>query len=241
MNIPNFPNLPNNLLINNADIAEQSTVTFFSTVLKSDFSITQVNAVLAQYSKLMSIQKTTIPSQLNFVVSPAKSLEVSQDFSNSINSVKNYLAQGETGNLGKYQINASTLEKLNYLKSGTSEKKSNIVSINDSSNWSGFNGINSKFDFLKNFFQQEFAISQLYEKNYQSLITSTSFFSTLTDSQKLGFLQVANISGVSAAISLYNFFIGKSVDLSKFDLEKITVATQYQAGFQASELSKKLK
>lgn len=152
-----------------------------------------------------------------------------------------YLGQGVTGSLGKYQLNAGSLEQLGFLKSGAlGNLSSNALAINGAANWSGLNSINSKFDFLKNASIQETAIGKLYEQNYQKLSTQTDFFSKLSDSEKAGFLQVSQVSGITGAKALYDSFNGKNVNLSQFAQGSVTAVAQYKAGFQASEIGKKL-
>lgn len=152
-----------------------------------------------------------------------------------------YLGQGVTGSLGKYQLNAGGLEQLGFLKSGSlASLGSNALAINGAANWSGLNGVNSKLDFLKNASIQETAIGKLYEQNYQKLSAQTAFFSKLADSEKAGFLQVAQTSGINGAKALFDSFNGKNVNLSQFAQGSVTAVNQYKAGYQASELGKKL-
>lgn len=114
-----------------------------------------------------------------------------------------YLRQGLTGSLGKYQIDAESLEQLGYLKSGTMLKiKSPILAINSSANWSGRRGINSKIDFLSSVTEQESAILQLLEKHFQTYLKNLT--TTLTQDQIMGLLMVSWLSGPSAITNLIN-------------------------------------
>jgi hypothetical protein len=121
-----------------------------------------------------------------------------------------YLSQGLTGNLGKYQVDANSLEQLGFLKAGTVNKaESAAAAINSAANWTGANGINSAADFLTNPAVQEKVIEQLFEKNYETLTKTIPGFSKLTDSEQAGLLQIAHLSGLGGVKTLMNDFGGK--------------------------------
>jgi hypothetical protein len=112
-----------------------------------------------------------------------------------------YLGQGLSGSLGLYQMDAGSLEKLGYLKTG-SESKAGSAAVNLAANWTGISGVKSKTDFLTNPSVQEAVVGQMMEKNYQTLMSSSAAFAKLSDSQQAGLLQVAQLSGVASAQSL---------------------------------------
>lgn len=126
-----------------------------------------------------------------------------------------YLNQGLSGKLGKYQVDATSLEKMGFLKSGTVAKaKSAADAINKAANWTGAQGIKSKTDFLTNPNIQETVVAKMFEDNYQLLSKTIPNFSKLTDSEVAGLLQVCQFSGVSQAQDLLKSFGGKLPNIS---------------------------
>jgi hypothetical protein len=124
-----------------------------------------------------------------------------------------YLGQGLTGSLGKYQIDAAYLEQLKFLKTGTLTKtRSSTVAINSAANWSGYRNINSKTDFLSNISEQEKAILLILEHNFQSYLLKTGLTASLTQSQIAGLLLISYVSGTSGISALTNV-LGSTANL----------------------------
>jgi hypothetical protein len=152
-----------------------------------------------------------------------------------------YKSQGFTGNLGKYQFNSVNLELLGYLKAGSLAKRqsqagANALTINEAANWTGKNGSNSASDFLTNSGEQEAAIQALWYYNANWLTGNTSFFTTATVGQQVGFLLVAQIASVQAVVRFNDFLMGRNVDGNLADYTgRFTLLDYFQAGQLASD------
>lgn len=172
-----------NLLITETDILIQP----YPVALISDFTAGQTRAVLAQASRIFA------PNNL-------------------------YNIQDSRGRVGKYQFSSATLETLGYLKTGSTEAVknqpgANALAINTGSNWTGQNQINSVTDWLLSPGVQERSVVDFYLYNRQKLVERSALTATLNPNQLAGLLLVAHIAGVSEALRLLNYNLGKITTL----------------------------
>jgi hypothetical protein len=117
--------------------------------------------------------------------------------------------------VGKYQFNAQTLELLGYLKSGTqdslrNQNGANALAINAGSNWTGLNQINSATDWKNSAGVQEQAVVNLYQLNLAQMKKINQTVSALSPDQIAGLLLVAHVAGVTEALRLLNYNLGKT-------------------------------
>lgn len=181
--VVNIPKPAANLLITETDILIQP----YPVSLISDFSAGQTRAVLAQASRIFA-------------------------------PYNQYANQDRQGRVGKYQFNSATLEALGYLKTGTvdgvkNQPGANALAINTGSNWTGQNQINSVTDWFNSPGIQERSVVDLYLYNCQKLKDLSALIVTMEPNKLAGLLLVAHIAGVSEALRLLNYNLGKIATL----------------------------
>jgi hypothetical protein len=169
-----------NLLITETEILIQP----YPVSLLPDFTAGQTRAVLAQANKIFAPNNT-------------------------------YQSQDTVGRVGKYQFNAQTLELLGYLKSGTqdslrNQNGANALAINAGSNWTGLNQINNVTDWKNSAGVQEQAVVNLYQLNLTQMKKINQTVSALSSDQIAGMLLVAHVAGVTEALRLLNYNLGKT-------------------------------
>lgn len=175
----NIPKPAASLLITETDILIQA----WPVSAISDFTAGQTRAVLAQASRIFA------PNNL-------------------------YTSQDSQGRVGKYQFSSQVLEALGYLKTGSvtlvkNQPGANALAINTGSNWAGLYQINSITDWFNSPGIQERAAVDLYQHNLKKLNAVSSLISSLDLNVRSGLLLVAHIAGVTEALRLLNYNLGK--------------------------------
>jgi len=116
---------------------------------------------------------------------------------------QNYSAVNQYNYIGKYQFGAQALETLGYLKAGSSKTFGNNA-LNDPSNWTGKDGINSKESFFNSPQVQESIMFQNLKFNYGVLNNKNAITTNDSPERIAGLLASAHLLGAGGAIDLAN-------------------------------------
>lgn len=149
------------------------------------------------------IFKSAEVTSLRNSLDPLKPTDVDILFADIANKVSsnNQNKTGTNNELGKYQFTVSNLIGLGYLSMPRSEEITKDL-VNNTSLWTGLNGIKSKQEFLSNRLVQEEAMLKLTKANYDKLISLDKI--SEKDDPKIvgGFLASAHVFGATGADDL---------------------------------------
>lgn len=122
------------------------------------------------------------------------------DIANKVSS-NNQNKTGTNNELGRYQFTISNLIVLGYLSLPPSQKITKYL-VDDTSFWTGLNGIKSKQEFLSNRLVQEEAMLKLTNANYNTLVSFNKISEKDDPKIVAGFLASAHIFGATGADDL---------------------------------------
>jgi hypothetical protein len=134
-------------------------------------------------------------------------------------SNNNYKAVNKLGYIGKYQMGASMLTDLGYVKRGTTNKQLDNPDV-----WTGKNGVVSKESFLENSEAQERAMDEELTLNSKRLTKMGVIDSTTTDQERAGFLATSHLLGTGGARDMKQGVV-------KTDANGITGNEYYKLGY----------
>ena len=109
-----------------------------------------------------------------------------------------YKAETEDWCIGKYKLSAQVLAEQGYIKRDAAKAGDNKA-INNSANWTGKDGINSKDDFKNSPAVQEKVMDQLLKTNYKILQNTGAIKSDDSQFTQAGMLLVAHLIGPESA------------------------------------------
>lgn len=181
-----------------------------------------------------AVQKQPIPSSAVCGLSIAQTQALLAQIGQS-ESGGNYQSVNTLGFSGKYQFGAQALETQGYLKIGSSKTGTNKQVITNSSNWTGLNGCNSQQDWLNNPSVQENAMTTLVLSNCKQLRKNNVLTSSSSPETIGGYLYVAQLGGVGAAIKLWQ--LNNNQGGSDFtDAFGTSASSRYSLGSSAVQL-----
>lgn len=111
-----------------------------------------------------------------------------------------YTVTNSLGYVGGYQFGAQALETLGYLKPGSSRQGNSA--LNNPSNWTGKNGLNSVDDFKVNPEAQDAAFKENAEFNFNQLNRLGVINDSSTDAEIGGYLAASHLLGAGGARNL---------------------------------------
>jgi hypothetical protein len=136
-------------------------------------------------------------------------------------SSNNYQARNQLGYIGGYQVGASTLETLGYLKKGSSKKGNSAV--NDPANWTGKGGLKNVDDFLKSPESQDKVFAENIKFNQRVLKNKGTISKDTPPEELAGYLAASHLLGAG----------GASKDLTTTDANNVSGAKYFELGKQA--------
>lgn len=137
-------------------------------------------------------------------------------------SSNNYKAVNQFNYLGKYQFGAAMLTDLGYVKKG-----SNNRALNDTSSWTGKDGINSKEDFLNSQSVQESAIDAELDLNTKRLKKMSVITNDTSPEEVSGYLATSHLLGTGGARDM-------KAGISKKDGNGVSGEIYYALGYKAA-------
>lgn len=138
-------------------------------------------------------------------------------------SSNNYNADNQFGYMGKYQMGASMLVDLGYVKKGTKQSKAALA---DPANWTGKDGITDSTSFKNNHKIQESVMDAELSMNEKRLKKLGVIDESTTEQEKAGFLATSHLLGTGGARDMKKGVI-------KSDANGVTGNTYYNLGYKA--------
>ncbi len=136
-------------------------------------------------------------------------------------SGNNYSAVNQLGYVGKYQMGAAMLQDLGYVKKGTRNKD-----LNDSTVWTGKDGISSKQEFLDSPEVQETAMDAELDMNTKRLTKMGVIDETSTSQETAGYLSTSHLLGTGGARDMKKGIV-------KSDANGVTGNEYYKLGYSS--------